>query len=144
MSFSIDTNILLYAYNSNFSKHLKAKKILEERVNTKETWIMPWPIIHSFIRISTHPSINAAPLSVETSLSIIEEFFCLPNLIAVGENDNFFEIYKRELKTLEARGNLVPDVQIASLLKLHGVKTFYSCDRDFRKFDGLKVIDPLG
>jgi predicted nucleic acid-binding protein len=42
-----------------------------------------------------------------------------------------------------ARGNLVPDAHIAAILKLHGIRTLYSRDRDFARFAFLRVIDPL-
>ena len=38
------------------------------------------------------------------------------------------------------RGNLVPDAHLASI---HGIKTLYTHDRDFRKFSFLDVRDPL-
>ena len=41
------------------------------------------------------------------------------------------------------RGNLVPDAHLAALLLQHGVGTLYTRDRDFRKFSGLAVRDPL-
>jgi predicted nucleic acid-binding protein len=41
------------------------------------------------------------------------------------------------------RGNLVPDAHLAALLLQHGVKTLYTKDTDFRKFDFLNVRDPL-
>lgn len=104
---------------------------------------MPWPVIHAFLRISTHPAIFTSPLSIRESISIIKEFLEHPRLLLAGETPEFWEIYEKELLSVSARGNLVPDTQISALLKLNGVKTLYSCDRDFRKFDGLKVIDPL-
>jgi hypothetical protein len=44
---------------------------------------------------------------------------------------------------LPVRGNLVPDAHLASLLRQHGVKTLYTRDTDFRKFDFLEVSDPF-
>jgi len=41
------------------------------------------------------------------------------------------------------RGNLVPDAHIASLLRQHGIRELYTRDRDFRKFDFLRVYDPF-
>src|SRR3990167_6832178 len=41
------------------------------------------------------------------------------------------------------RGNLVPDAHLATILRQHGVEKIYSADRDFRKFEFIKVINPL-
>jgi predicted nucleic acid-binding protein len=38
----------------------------------------------------------------------------------------------------------VPDAYLAALLKQNGVTRLYTADRDFRRFDFLKVIDPTG
>ena len=44
---------------------------------------------------------------------------------------------------MPACGNLLRDAYLASLLRQHGVKTIYTHDKDFRKFDFLHVRDPL-
>jgi len=42
-----------------------------------------------------------------------------------------------------SRGNLVPDSHLAALLLHHGIKTIYTRDKNFRKYDFLTVRDPL-
>jgi predicted nucleic acid-binding protein len=37
----------------------------------------------------------------------------------------------------------VPDAHLAALLRQHGVGTLYTNDRDFRRFDFLRVINPF-
>jgi uncharacterized protein len=41
------------------------------------------------------------------------------------------------------RGRQVPDAHIAALMRQHGVRTIYTRDRDFRRFDGIAVEDPF-
>ena len=41
------------------------------------------------------------------------------------------------------RGNLVPDAHLAGLLRQHGVGTLYTADADFRRFDFLRVRNPI-
>ena len=40
-------------------------------------------------------------------------------------------------------GNLVPDAQLAAILFQNGVRTLYTRDRDFRKFECFQVRDPF-
>jgi predicted nucleic acid-binding protein len=40
-------------------------------------------------------------------------------------------------------GNLVMDLQIAVLMREHGVKVIYTRDADFHRFSFLEVLDPL-
>jgi predicted nucleic acid-binding protein len=41
------------------------------------------------------------------------------------------------------RANLVPDAHLAAVLRQHGVRTLFTRDADFRKFDFLDVRDPF-
>ena len=60
-----------------------------------------------------------------------------------GEREGFLEAYQQVTADLAVRGNLVPDAHLAAILLRHGVRTLYSRDRDFWKFQGLDVRDPL-
>ena len=44
---------------------------------------------------------------------------------------------------LVIRGNLVPDAHLVALMRQHGVRTIWTHDRDFRKFNGIRVVDPF-
>jgi len=143
MSFSVDTNILIYSINKGSLHYPEAKKFVEEISSTPESWIFPWPIIHSFIRITTHSGILPHPLSSAQSISVIDDFLNLPNVRLVSETDLFWKVYKKELQDGHFRGSFVSDVVIASLLKEHGVSRFYTADRDFLRFKGIHSINPL-
>ena len=61
----------------------------------------------------------------------------------LGELDGFCEVYRRTTREVVVRGNLVPDAHLAALLLQHGVTTLWAHDRDFRKFEGTRVRDPI-
>ncbi len=42
------------------------------------------------------------------------------------------------------RENLVPDAHIVALMHQNGVRTIWTHDRDFRRFDAIDVRDPFG
>ena len=52
-------------------------------------------------------------------------------------------MYRATESDLTVRGNLVPDAHLVALMRQNGVVTIWSHDRDFRKFDQIKVRDPL-
>ena len=60
-----------------------------------------------------------------------------------GELDGFWDAYRRATESIVARGNLVPDAHLAALLLQNGVTTLWTHDRDFRRFEGLRVRDPF-
>ena len=67
----------------------------------------------------------------------------LPRCRVVTEPENFLAAYREVAIEVVARGNLVPDAHVAALAKVHGIRTIYTHDRDFRKFPFLKVVDPV-
>jgi predicted nucleic acid-binding protein len=53
------------------------------------------------------------------------------------------DVYREVTAPTPARGNDVPDAQLAALVRQHGVRTLYTVDRDFRRFPFLDVRDPF-
>lgn len=144
MSFTIDTNILIYAVNKNSPFHLQAKSFVESCAENEKTWVLIWPVIHSFIRISTHPKIMPTPLTPLEAVSIVEQILDLPNVQIIGDHEsNFWAIYKEEIEQGHLRGNQIPDAVIVSIMKANAIGTIYTHDRDFLRFKGIKAIDPL-
>jgi hypothetical protein len=97
----------------------------------------------SYVRIATHPSIFAAPLAPEEALANVSALIALPHARVVSEQDGFIDAYKHVTGNMSVRGNLVPDAYVAAILFQNGVRTLYSNDRDFRKFESLQVRDPF-
>jgi predicted nucleic acid-binding protein len=65
-------------------------------------------------------------------------------LRTLSEQEGFWSVCLECTKGLAVRGTAVPDAYLAALLKQNGVTRLYTADRDFRRFDFLKVIDPMG
>jgi hypothetical protein len=94
--------------------------------------------------MSTHPRIFAAPLTPAVALGNIDALAVLPHVRILGEESGFLAVYRELTSTFPVRGNLVPDAHLAALLRQHGVRTLFTRDTDFRKFDFLDVRDPFG
>ena len=144
MSYSVDANILLYASDTSSEWHRPAKDFLEGRVSDPDILCLTWPVLLAYQRIATHPGIFARPLPPDTAWANVCQLLSLPRAAIVTENENFADDYQRVAAGVVATGNLVPDAQVATILLQHGVRRIYSADTDFRKFDFLEVINPLG
>ena len=97
-----------------------------------------------FLRLATHPSVLASPLSQQDAEANVSLLVAQRNVRTLSEAPGFWEAYAEV--TAEARpirAKLVPDAHVAAILRQHGVRRFYTRDRDFRRFDFLDVIDPL-
>ena len=97
----------------------------------------------SYLRMATHPSVFVHPLSPREAMANVDALVGLPHCRIVGEQDGFWEVYRRLTAEIPTRGNLVPDAHLAAILVQHGVRTLYTRDRDFLKFGFLDVRDPL-
>jgi predicted nucleic acid-binding protein len=93
--------------------------------------------------IATHTGIFPNPLSPAQATSVIDRLAALPHVQFIGESAGFWNDYKAGILAHQSRGNAVPDTLIAFTLLTYGVTTLYAKDRDFRRYEGLKVIDPL-
>ena len=144
MSFSTDANILLYAVNQDSEFHEKARQFVEEKASGTETWVVPWPVVHAFLRISTHGGILPSPLSPLQAVAVVDQLLELPHVDLISETDQFWPHYKKEILGGHLRGGAITDALIVALLKENGVSTIFTADRDFLKFRGIRAINPLG
>jgi toxin-antitoxin system PIN domain toxin len=144
VSFVIDANLLLYAVNEDSEYHRKAKAFIEKCAAGAEHWCMPWPVVNAFVRISTHPAILPHPLSPVQAITIIDQVLELPQVVPAGEDSaDFWKLFRSDITSLHLRGNVVSDALIVAIMRSNGVSTIYSKDKDFLRFVGIKVIDPL-
>jgi predicted nucleic acid-binding protein len=97
----------------------------------------------AFLRIGTHPGIFPQPLSWDQAAGYVEALINLPHARLLSELDGFWPVYRSVAGGVFARGNLIPDAHLAAILKQNGVRTLYTSDTDFRKFDFLDVRDPF-
>jgi len=143
MSFGIDVNILLYASDRTSPLHPKATAFLQGVVAGREVFCIAWLTAMSYLRMATHRSIFAQPLSPDEANANMQSLLNVPHCRALGEEDGFWAAYRQVTVGIAVRGNLVPDAHLAAVLHQHGVVKLYTHDKDFRKFDSLQVVDPL-
>ncbi|MCC6163656.1 MAG: PIN domain-containing protein [Acidobacteria bacterium] len=143
MSYSLDANVLLFASDRSSERHEAARKLLESCAAKPEVLCLTWPTLMAYLRIATHPSIFATPLTPEEALANVRSLLALPQTRVVSEQDGFMDAYRHVTADTVVRGNLVPDAHVAAILFQNGVRTLYSNDRDFRKFETLDVRDPF-
>jgi uncharacterized protein len=139
VSFALDVNVLLYASNAAAPEHEAATAFLKRCTTGRDVFCLGWPTLMSYLRIATHPSIFPRPLSHAHAVENIESLVRLPQVRLLSETEAFWETYCEVTGSVPTRGNMVPDAHLASLLRVHGVRTLFTNDRDYRKFDFLDV-----
>lgn len=143
MSFSVDTNVLLYGSDRSSPFAERATEFLAECASGEDVFYLAWPTIIGYLRISTHRAIFSAPLSPDEAMQNVQALLALPHVRTLGEDEGFWDVYRDVARAFPVRGNAVSDAQLAALLRQHGVKTLYTNDADFKRFGFLTVINPF-
>jgi toxin-antitoxin system PIN domain toxin len=139
----VDANLLLYAYNSGAMQHQAAARWLEVSLSSAEPVRFAWATVLAFLRISTDPRIFGSPLSMMEGTAIVGEWLKRPVAGILNPGERHWRILLQLLETSQIRGPLVSDAHIAALAIEFGA-TLCTTDRDFRRFDGLKLLNPIG
>jgi toxin-antitoxin system PIN domain toxin len=142
VSAAIDTNVLLYAANSQSESFETARALVERLGRGPELLYVFWPVAMGFLRLATNPALTDRPFSPAEALSSLGDLIERDHVRTPGEAPNFFAFF-RETASAAMRGGGVTDAHIAALMRQHGVGTIYTRDRDFRRFDGIRVEDPF-
>jgi toxin-antitoxin system PIN domain toxin len=140
---AVDSNLLVFAHREDSEWHEKAAGLLTQLANSTAPWAIPWPCVHEFIAITTHPKIYHPPTPLNTALAAVEEWMKSPNLRLLHEGPGYFEKLRRLSKSAKVQGGMIHDARIAALCINHGVKVLWSADRDFSRFGELKTVNPL-
>ena len=143
MSFTLDANVLLYASDEESPVQAKAIATLDDFATSPQILYLFWPVVSAYLRLATHPSVFTQPLPLERAIANVEELLGRPNVHSPGEDAGFWTVLREVLADGRAGGNLVTDAHLVALMRQYGVRTILTRDRDFRRFDGIRVEDPF-
>ena len=140
---AVDTNLLVYAHREDARFHDAAAARLVELAESPAAWAIPWPCLHEFYAIVTHPRIYAPPTTPARAIEQIEAWLESPSLTLLAESPSHWAALVPLLTRARVQGPLVHDARIAALCQQHGVKTLWTADRDFARFAPLHALNPL-
>jgi toxin-antitoxin system PIN domain toxin len=140
---AVDTNILIYAHRVDSAFHAVALKCVAELAEGRVSWGIPWPSLHEFLAIVTHPRIYRPPTPLVRALEQVDAWLESPTLVLLTEST----VHWPSLRALLAKGGIVGpkvhDARIAALCEQHGVRELWTADRDFSRFPRVAVKNPL-
>ncbi|HZJ47494.1 MAG TPA: TA system VapC family ribonuclease toxin [Acidimicrobiia bacterium] len=143
MSRTIDANVLVYASDAESPHYERAQEILGRLAEGPDLVYLFWPVVMAYLRVVTHPGVFVDPLQPSMARENISDLVNRPHIRLVAEGRRFWDLYREVTDAVPVRGNLVHDAHIVALMREHGVRTIWTRDRDFRKFDGIEAIDPF-
>ncbi|MEA3501874.1 MAG: type II toxin-antitoxin system VapC family toxin [Actinomycetota bacterium] len=137
-----DINLLVYATDTLNRHRPAAERWIEDVLSGPETVGFPWHSLLGFVRLSTNPRAFEVPLSIDTSLGIVDEWLAQPNTTIVHPTHRHSAVLRDLLALVGVGGDLVPDAHLAALAIEHGA-TLHSADSDFARFPGVRWYNPL-
>ena len=140
---AVDTNILVYAHREDSQWHSAAVAALTGLAESGTAWAIPWPCVHEFLAITTHPRIYAPPTPMATALETIKRWRVSPALRFLGEGPGYLDRLEDVAVASKSEGAMIHDARIAALCIVHGVRQLWSADRDFSRFPHIKIVNPL-
>lgn len=85
---AVDTNLLVYAHRRDSELHSPANETLQAVAEGSETWGIPWPCVHEFLAIVTHPRIFDPPSSLADGLGQVDAWLESPTLVLLAERSD--------------------------------------------------------
>jgi toxin-antitoxin system PIN domain toxin len=140
---AVDTNLLVYAHREDSHWHTPARQRLTTLAEGRAGWAIPWPCLHEFLAIVTHPRIFAPPTPLGRALDQVSAWLESPALTLLTEGADHWTTLRDLLHAAKVEGPQVHDARVAALCLQHGVAELWTADRDFSRFPSLKVRNPL-
>ncbi len=138
----VDANLLIYAVDADSPHHGAARRWLEETLSGSTRVGLAWVALLAFLRVTTHPAAVRRPLTVERALAYVDGWLAQPFVEPVAPGEGHWPLLRTLLAATGTAGNLTSDAHLAALALERGAAVC-STDHDFRRFPGLRHVDPL-
>ena len=140
---AVDSNLLVYAHREDSPWHATALDRLRGLAEGRTPWAIPWPCVHEFLAVVTHPRIYVPPTPLDLALAQVDAWLGSPSLVLIGEDASHWPRLKALLAAGKIAGPRVHDARVAAICLRHGVDELWTIDRDFSRFPSLKVRNPI-
>jgi len=140
---AVDTNLLVYAHRADSEWHASALRQLVGLAEGRSQWAIPWPCVHEFLAIVTHPQIYLPPSTRESALASLTAWLDSSACVPIGEGPGYMDVLARLVSTGRVVGGMIHDARVAAICLHNGVSLLWTADRDFSRFTELKTLNPL-
>ena len=140
---AVDTNILVYAHRGDSEWHDRAASRLRALAEGRAAWAIPWPCVHEFLAIVTHPRVYDPPSPTAAALDQVDAWLESPSLALLGEGPEHWTTIRPLIGAGRVAGPKIHDARIAALCLAHGVDVLWTADRDFSRYPTLHTLNPL-
>lgn len=133
-----DVNVLVALFRPDHRYHRAAAAWWAASSDRGEPFSVPDVVWSGFTRVVTNGRIFEEPASFAQAQDFVGALLAQPTHATWVAHARTLEEFARLGADVSARGNLVTDVYIAACAATYG-GTVVTFDRDYRRFDGLRV-----
>ena len=140
---SVDSNLLVYAHNTNAPEHEVCSAFIKRLLESGEQVLILHQTLFELFSILTNPIIVSKPNPAQ-AWKICRYYSSHGALQTASYEAPVFLIIQELLDENMQHGRRFFDLVLAATLKHHGVQRFYTRnERHFRQYSFLEVINPL-
>ena len=132
-----DINILVHAFNRASPHHSPCVTVVHNLLRGPQKFVLPDLVTIGFLRITTLRALYKSDVSLPASWAFIETLKNSPHQFPLPVSSDFESRFKNLSLEMQAEGNLLNDVYLASLALELGA-TLLSGDRDFSHIPGVR------
>jgi len=140
---ALDTNVLVALHRLDLPQNPAAFTAFESAGGAAAGWAIPWPCVHEFLGVVTHPKIFPQPTPLEIALAAVESWLARTSVRFLAEDDTYWSTLTPLVRDGRIAGPRIHDARIAALCLDHGVRELWTADRDFSRFPKLRTRNPL-
>lgn len=137
----VDTNVLLYAVNTDARHHERSRYWLDAALSGEATVAFAWIALIGFVRLSTKTGMFPKPLTSNQAFDRVDAWLQNPASVVVQPTPDHARIVRSLLESTGTGGNLVNDAHLAALALEHKCQVV-SFDNDFDRFEGVRWESP--
>jgi toxin-antitoxin system PIN domain toxin len=127
---AVDTNLLVYAHREDSPWHDAAYGSIVELAEGRGPWAIPWPCLHEFLAIVTHPKIYAPPTPLDAALEQVAAWLESPSLVLLAESEGYWP-GALPSQVGQVAGPQVHDARVALPMPKPRRQELWTADRDF-------------
>lgn len=139
----IDVNVLVAMFLADHVHHDSAADWWQDALEAGEPVTVPDMVWVGFVRLVTNSRVVTTPATFEQAWAFTEAVAAQPTYLTFSSDPAVLAGFAQLGGEASARGDLVTDAYIAACAKAYAA-TVVTFDRDFRKFDGLRVMELPG
>lgn len=137
----LDVNVVVAAFRGDHPHHDRVRPWLTRTLDLSIPLAVPDVVWVGFVRLSTNSRLFPVASTIDETLAFARALVAQPGDVHLGGRRDGIEPFVQMVGEASAGANLTTHAYVAAVASAWAadIATF---DRDFRRFDGLRIIEP--